>query len=103
MVQSIKMMNGKGTTKDNVKMVLGLIFGIAADAAVTAALGSLIPAGGGWKRLMRMGGVFVLAMMTGEKVEEYVGKAFDDMDEALREAREELKEDKDISKEGSEG
>ena len=91
MINSIKMMkNNEMMTEDKFKMVLGLIFGLAADAAVSTALGGLIPPGHGWKRLMRMGGTFILAMMAGEKVEEYVVKVYDDTKEAIREAKEEL-------------
>ena len=78
---------------DTLKMALGLIFGIAADAAVSAALGGLMPAGKGWKHLLRLGGTFVLAMMAGEKTEEYVCKVFDETKAALTEAKNEMTED----------
>ena len=90
MIQSMKMMKEGKDAKGTVKMALGLIFGLAADAAVTAALGSLMPAGKGWKHLLRMGGTFILSMMTGEKVEEYVCKVFDETDQALKDAKKEL-------------
>ena len=91
MIQSMKMMQKDGmSTKDKAKMALGLIFGLAADAAVTAALGGLMPAGRGWKHLLRMGGTFILAMMTGEMVEEYVCKVFDETDQAIRDAKTEM-------------
>lgn len=102
MIQSMKMMQQESmTNKDKVKMALGLIFGLAADAAVTAALGGLMPAGHGWKHLLRMGGTFVLAMMTGEKVEEYVCKVFDETDQAIHDAKNEMEVNKDIQTEGS--
>lgn len=84
------------TAADTLKMSLGLIFGIAADAAVSAALGGLMPAGRGWKHLLRIGGTFVLAMMAGEKAEEYVYKVFDDTKSALKEAQEELKTEETV-------
>lgn len=84
MIQSIKSMKDG----DNVKLVLGLIFGLAADAAVTAALGGMMPAGRGLKRILRMGGAFILGMMTGEKVEEYVYKVIDETKEIFKEAKE---------------
>ena len=90
MIQSMKLIQENKDKKDTAKMILGLVFGIAADAAVTAALGGLMPAGGGWKRLFRMGGTFVLAMMAGEKVEEYVYRVFDETEQALKDARKEL-------------
>ena len=74
-------------------MLFRLIFGIAADAAVSAALGGLMPAGKGWKHLLRLGGTFVLAMMAGEKTEEYVCKVFDETKAALTEAKNEMTED----------
>ena len=94
MIQSIKTISG-GDLKasDTLKMSLGLIFGIAADAAVSAALGGLMPAGKGWKHLLRSGGTFILAMMAGEKAEEYVYKVFDDTRSALTEARQEMNAD----------
>jgi hypothetical protein len=82
------------TPADTLKMSLGLIFGIAADAAVSAALGGLMPAGRGWKHLLRIGGTFVLAMMVGEKAEEYVCKVFDDTRNAMTEAKKEMAEQK---------
>ena len=92
MTQSIKILSeGKMTASDTLKMSLGLIFGIAADAAVSAALGGLMPAGRGWKHILRIGGTFILAMMAGEKAEEYVYKVFDDTKGALMEAKEEMK------------
>ena len=92
MTQIIKTMaNGERKPGDTLKMSLGLIFGLAADAAVSAALGGLMPIGRGWKHLLRMGGTFILAMMAGEKVEEYVCRVFDDTKEALMEAKEEIK------------
>lgn len=91
MIQSIKTLSGgEMKASDTLKMSLGLIFGIAADAAVSAALGGLMPAGRGWKHLLRIGGVFVLAMMAGEKAEEYVYKVFDDTKNALTEAKQEM-------------
>lgn len=80
-------------------MSLGLIFGLAADAAVSAALGGLMPAGRGWKHLLRIGGTFVIGMMAGEKAEEYVCKVFDDTKAALSQAKEELKTDKEQTEE----
>lgn len=92
MTQSIKMLasQGKMTAGDTFKMGLGLIFGLAADAAVSAALGGLMPAGKGWKHLLRIGGVFVLAMMAGEKAEGYVCTVFEDAKNAIMEARKEM-------------
>lgn len=100
MVQSLKVIkNGEMTASDTLKMSLGLIFGLAADAAVSAALGGLMPAGRGWKHLLRIGGTFVIGMMAGEKAEEYVCKVFDDTKAALSQAKEELKTDKEQTEE----
>ena len=94
MIQSLKTIKGGGmSATDAMKMSLGLLFGIAADAAVSAALGGLMPAGKGWKHLLRLGGTFVLAMMAGEKAEEYVCKVFDDTKEALTEARQVMQDE----------
>ena len=92
MVQSLKIVkSGEISANEALKMSLGLICGLAADAAVSAALGGLMPAGRGWKHLLRIAGTFVLGMMAGEKAEEYVCKVFDDTKAALTEAKEELK------------
>ena len=94
MVQSLKIVkSGEMSASDALKMSLGLICGLAADAAVSAALGGLMPAGRGWKHMLRIAGTFVLGMMAGEKAEEYVCKVFDDTKTALTEAKEELKAD----------
>lgn len=101
MIQSIKLMqNNEHNASDMLKMSLGVIFGLAADAAVSAALGGLMPNGKGWKHLLRIGGTFILAMMAGEKAEEYVYKVFDDTKAALTEAKEELKADDEKKAEG---
>lgn len=91
--------SGKLTASDTLKMSLGLIFGIAADAAVSAALGGLMPVGKGWKHLLRIGGTFVLAMMAGEKAEEYVCRVIDDTRAALTEAKKEISEAETPAKE----
>ena len=99
MIQSLTTIkNGKMTAADTMKMSLGLIFGLAADAAVSAALGGLMPAGKGWKHLLRLGGTFILAMMAGEKAEEYVCKVFDDTKAALTEAKKEMAEEEPETK-----
>lgn len=99
MIQSLTTIkNGKMTAADTMKMSLGLIFGLAADAAVSAALGGLMPAGKGWKHLLRLGGTFILAMMAGEKAEEYVCKVFDDTRAALTEAKKEMAEEEPETK-----
>lgn len=99
MIQSLTTIkNGKMTAADTMKMSLGLIFGLAADAAVSAALGGLMPVGKGWKHLLRLGGTFILAMMAGEKAEEYVCKVFDDTKAALTEAKKEMAEEEPETK-----
>lgn len=100
MVQSLKVIkNGEMTASDTLKMSIGLISGLAADAAISAALGGLMPAGRGWKHLLRIVGTFVIGMMAGEKAEEYVCKVFDDTKAALSQAKEELKSDKEQAEE----
>lgn len=99
MVTSLKTIKGgKMTASETLKISLGLIFGIAADAAVSAVMGGMMPAGKGWKHLLRIGGVFVLAMMAGERAEEYVCRVFDDTKAALIEAKQEMKEDPEAQK-----
>ena len=100
MIQSMRMIGKKkdGAAGETIKIVLSLIFGIAADAAVTAAIGGLMPAGRGWKHLLRLGGTFILGMMAGEKAEEYVGRVFDDTKAALTEAKEEIQAEKQDTK-----
>lgn len=94
MVQSLKIVkSGEMSASDALKMSIGLICGLAADAAISAALGGLMPAGRGWKHLLRITGTFVIGMMAGEKAEEYVCKVFDDTKLALTEAKQELKAD----------
>ena len=103
MIKSIKMIKGdENSMKDKAKMALGVIFGLAADAAVTAALGTLMPSATGWKKLLRMGGTFILGMMVGEHAEEYVYKVFDETAEALKDAKKELETaEADVAAEGS--
>lgn len=99
MIQSLATIKkGNVTAADTLKLSLGLIFGLAADAAVSAALGGLMPAGKGWKHLLRLGGTFVLAMMAGEKAEEYVCRVVDDTRAALTEAKKEMAEEEPETK-----
>lgn len=96
MIQSLATIKkGNVTAADTLKLSLGLIFGLAADAAVSAALGGLMPAGKGWKHLLRLSGTFVLAMMAGEKAEEYVCRVVDDTRAALTEAKKEMTEEEE--------
>lgn len=90
MIQTLSTVKkGEMSASETLKVSLGLIFGMAADAAVTAALSTLIPVGRGWKRLLRTGGTFILAMMIGEKAEDYVCRTFDDVKHTLEETKKE--------------
>ena len=94
MIQNaVKTMSGSGEpmkTGDMLRMAAGMIVGIGADMAISALLGSHIPAGSGWKRVMRKLGIFIISMKIGEDCEVYFNKVFDETRDALGEARKEM-------------
>lgn len=75
-------------------MAVGFTLGIAVDVAVTLVLGRLVPPGKGLKHILAKAGVFVMSMMAGEKAEEYVYTAYDELRDIYRDASRLLEETK---------
>lgn len=91
MIQSVKAFQEEEmTTNERVKMILGLVGGIAAEAAVSAVLGGLMPSGRGWKHILRITGTFIIAIMIGDKTDEYICKVYDDTVGNIMDAKREL-------------
>ena len=101
MIQSaVKTFSGEPLKKgDLFKMAAGMIVGIGADMALSALLGTHVPEGVGWRKLMRRLGIFVLAMKAGEEAENYFNKVFEETRDALNDARKEM--EKPVEAEGS--
>ncbi len=88
---AVKSLSGEPMkTGDMVRMAAGMIVGIGADMAISALLGSHVPEGMGWRRMLRKLGIFVLAMKVGEDAEAYFNKVFDETRDALIEAHKEM-------------
>lgn len=92
MITSVKQIQNNHTVGDTMKMAVGFTLGIAVDVAVTIALGHLIPGGKGLKKILAKAGTFVIAMMAGEKAEEYVYNVIDETRAIFRDAQKELME-----------
>ena len=85
---SLRKAEGLGET---VKLGVGLVFGFAADMAISALLKSHIPQTSGFTKVMVKLGVFAIAMKVGEDVENYIYKVADEAKETYIEAKEEAK------------
>lgn len=91
MIKSVaSMQNGKTTKNEKIKMCIGILVGIGADAVVSAILKQHVPVAKGWRKALMALGSFVLAMKVGEDCENYFHKVWDETSDALKEAKTEL-------------
>ena len=94
MIQNL-MNLGKGekmTKGEVIKMAVGTFIGFGVDMAVSSLLGQYIPAGGGFRRWMKMLGALALGFKLGEDVENWFYKAYDETKDAFAEAKKEIAE-----------
>lgn len=97
MVKSIASMQDKElTTKDKIKMGVGIAICFGADMVITTLIGHHMPSLKGWKKAMTMLGTFMIGMKVGEDIENYFYQVCDDTETALKEAKNEIDE---VSKE----
>ena len=104
MVKSIvSMQNADEMGKaEKVKMITGIVIGVAADMAVTTMLKTHLPVLRGWRKLMIGIGAFIIGMKIGEDCENYFYKVWDDTKTSLKEAKNELEQiGKEVPAEGS--